>query len=109
MNANHSENVPDNPFDYNQINLESEIHAEPLDDVSLISGNIRGNVALNISQDSSFELIDKDCTIATNEHSGARYLNERMWKGLKQNLGGDEPKLAEVGRSGIAKGYENEK
>jgi diphthamide biosynthesis protein 2 len=33
------------------------------------------------------------------------FLKNRIWQGLEQRIGQDEPSLLEQGRSGIAKGY----
>lgn len=40
--------------------------------------------------------------------AGARYLQERSWKGVEQRLGEDPVRPAETGRTGLAWEYTNE-
>lgn len=80
-------------------------------DVSLLTGKLRSNAPAN----ESIEEISGDSQVAVKGHGslsvyfGAGYLNDRFWKGLEQNLGATDVKLAEEGRKGIAQGYDNEK
>jgi len=39
------------------------------------------------------------------ESAAGQFLQSRTFRGLEQNIGGDEPSVLEQGRSGIAKGY----
>lgn len=41
------------------------------------------------------------------ETASIQHLNKRVWKGLEQRLGMDEPSVLEEGREGIAKGYKD--
>ncbi|XP_060533166.1 2-(3-amino-3-carboxypropyl)histidine synthase subunit 2 [Cylas formicarius] len=81
-------------------------------DVSLLTGKVR---TANIVQEelpamSGDELALKtDGIIALRSNFGAAFLAEKTWKGLEQNLGETEVKLAEPGRKGLAQSYENEK
>lgn len=87
-------------------------------DVSLITGRLRTNRGSEIddklmveedNQTDSRVALKNEGTVALNCNFGAGYLNERSWKGLEQNLGQSEVKLAEEGRKGIAQNYESEK
>ncbi|XP_066144439.1 2-(3-amino-3-carboxypropyl)histidine synthase subunit 2 [Euwallacea fornicatus] len=86
-------------------------------DVSLLTGKLRSNVREETQEFANREMgssksqiaLKGDGTLSVNSHFGAGYLNDLSWKGLEQNLGQTEVKLAEKGRTGIAQGYENEK
>lgn len=85
-------------------------------DVSLITGKLRTNRGSEIDNSELVEdnrdsrvALKSEGTVALNSNFGAGYLTERSWKGLEQNLGQSEVKLAEEGRKGIAQNYENEK
>lgn len=86
-------------------------------DVSLITGKLRANRGSEIDNSELVEdnqtdgrvALKNEGTVALNSNFGAGYLSERSWKGLEQNLGHSEVKLAEEGRKGIAQSYENEK
>lgn len=61
-------------------------------------------------EDESKKLATKtDGTLALNNSHGAGFLASKSWRGLEQNLGENEPEIAEEGRRGIASGYQNEK
>lgn len=84
-------------------------------DVSLLTGKIR-----NLESDDDVTIYNKDDNgdgtiaiksdgmLAINYNYGAGYLNDRTWKGLEQNLGKNDVKLAVDGKKGIAQGYDNE-
>lgn len=101
----------DSPFsyDYNHyldFSKTVETPAEMTDgvgDVSLITGKIRNNPEDEMQSGNEVAL-KSEGTVAVS----AEYLNQRSWKGLEQNLGRTEVKLAEMGRSGTAFSYENE-
>lgn len=93
----------DTPFsyDYNHyINFSEPINVCVKDssDVSLITGRIRKNEG---------EEAGKEVAVKP-EGTVAVFLKERSWKGLEQNLGETEVKLAEEGRSGTAYSYAHE-
>lgn len=74
-------------------------------DVSLLTGQIRANSNLTVGA----ELVVKEAgTVALNTNHGAGFLAARSWKGLGCDSGGDEIKMAEEGRHGIAQGYSDE-
>ena len=54
-------------------------------------------------------LRNNDFTLSKLESAGSNYLASREWKGLEARYGMDEPAVLEEGRSGIARGYEEEK
>jgi diphthamide biosynthesis protein 2 len=54
-------------------------------------------------------LRNNDFTLAKLESAGSNYLASREWKGLEARYGMDEPAVLEEGRSGIARGYGEEK
>lgn len=81
-------------------------------DVSLISGKIRTiNVTKNSStgQGEDRSLLPVETRVAeVHQGGGGEFLQDRLWAGLKQDLGQTEVKKAEQGRAGIAQGYEGE-
>ncbi|CAG9770189.1 unnamed protein product [Ceutorhynchus assimilis] len=81
-------------------------------DVSLLTGKLRSNRPDSISEEPDNKdlqmALKSDGSLALNTNFGAGYLSERSWKGLEQNLGQTEVKMAEEGRKGIAQGYTNE-
>lgn len=100
----------DTPFsyDYNHyldfsevINVPSETNES---DVSLITGKLRRNAEEVATDVENQVALKSEGTLALN----SEYLKQRSWRGLEQNLGRSEVKLAEEGRSGTAFGYENE-
>lgn len=84
-------------------------------DVSLITGKAR-NIAskeelkgliVNTSEDSSKSLLKReDWAVAEIDIGGA--LSGRSWRGLEQKLGETPVEKAQMGRSGIASGYQEE-
>ena len=54
-------------------------------------------------------LRNNDFTLSKLESAGSNYLASREWKGLEARYGMDEPAILEEGRSGIARGYQEEK
>jgi diphthamide biosynthesis protein 2 len=54
-------------------------------------------------------LRNSDFTLSKLESAGSNYLASREWKGLEARYGMDEPAILEEGRSGMARGYEEEK
>lgn len=50
-----------------------------------------------------------DFSVATLESAGSMFLESRSFRGLEPRYGLDEPSLLEQGRSGIARGYTEEK
>ncbi|XP_050305698.1 2-(3-amino-3-carboxypropyl)histidine synthase subunit 2 [Anthonomus grandis grandis] len=81
-------------------------------DVSLLTGKVRSFVPEPVKeslQNSTEIALKTEGTVALNSNYGAGYLSERSWKGLEQNLGQSEVKLAEEGKTGLAQGYDNEK
>jgi len=54
-------------------------------------------------------LRNNDFTLTKLESAGSNYLASRVWKGLEARYGMDEPAVLEEGRSGIARGYGEEK
>ena len=54
-------------------------------------------------------LRNNDFTLSKLESAGSNYLASREWKGLEARYGMDEPAILEEGRSGIARGYGEEK
>ncbi|XP_045466487.1 2-(3-amino-3-carboxypropyl)histidine synthase subunit 2 [Harmonia axyridis] len=104
-------------YDYNSfLNEVSDVSKiKPLvePDFSLLTGKMRYNQS-DSSEEISTKEDDKGISLKTNgvlaENSnyGAGFLAYRSWKGLEQNLGKTEIKLAEEGRAGIAQGYSNE-
>lgn len=105
-------------YDYNKmLLLNPEIDdtiRQDQSDVSLLTGNIRyqGNNNDEPITDEPTNVTDiavrTDGKLQVNQNSGAGFLANRGWKGLQQDLGKDEVKLATKGRKGIAQGYENE-
>lgn len=101
---------PDTPFsyDYNHYLDFSEAIAVSTDenkgDVSLITGRVRANEEEIGEVAGNQVALKDDGTVAVN----SVFLNARTWKGLEQNLGQTEVKLAEEGRSGTAFSYSNE-
>lgn len=82
-------------------------------DVSLLTGHIRNlnkKIDENIENDERTNdlAVRNDGTLALNSSYGAGFLANRSWKGLEQNLGKNDVKLAEEGRSGVAQSYQNE-
>lgn len=100
----------DTPFsyDYNHyLDFSEPINPTPApndSDVSLITGKLRRNANETAVEMQNQVACKSDGTLAPN----FEYLNARSWKGLEQNLGRNEVKLAEDGRSGTAYNYENE-
>ncbi|CAH0548955.1 unnamed protein product [Brassicogethes aeneus] len=101
-------------YDYNSFINDSDLDSLEVnleEDVSLLSGNVRRNKTDDEKmEDSEHNLISlrAEGTVAHSDH-GAGFLASRSWRGLEQNLGGTDAKLAEEGRKGIAQGYSNEK
>lgn len=101
-------------YDYNTILNQSQLDPDlesklPANDVSLLTGHIRSRLDSK-PEDGCKELAAKaDGTLALNNSHGAGFLASKSWKGLEQNLGENEPEIAEEGRRGIASGYQNEK
>ena len=58
---------------------------------------------------SAMTLRNNDFTLSKLESAGSNYLASREWKGLEARYGMDEPAILEEGRSGIARGYQEEK
>jgi len=54
-------------------------------------------------------LRNSDFTLSKLESAGSNYLASREWKGLEARYGMDEPAVLEEGRSGMARGYEEER
>ena len=52
---------------------------------------------------------NNEFTLSKLESAGSNYLASREWKGLEARYGMDEPAMLEEGRSGIARGYAEEK
>lgn len=100
-------------YDYNNVLNETDIisgQKPDLTDVSLLTNTLR-SFETDIAETSTNEnqiAIKPDDTVALNTDFGAGYLSARMWKGLEQQLGQDEPALAVEGQSGIAQKYSNE-
>lgn len=57
----------------------------------------------------SLTLRNNEFTLAKLESAGSHYLQSREFKGLEPRRGMDEPSALEEGRSGIARGYGEEK
>ena len=53
-------------------------------------------------------LRNKESTVAKIESAGSIYLSSRHFQGLEPRVGQDEPAQLEEGRSGMARGYEEE-
>ncbi|KAF8517621.1 diphthamide biosynthesis protein [Gautieria morchelliformis] len=84
---------------------------------SLVTGKYRH--PKRYDQGDSFSLLpDDDLTVIlrntetavtrTSESAGADFLKQRTFKGLEQRLGEDGPSVLEQGRSGIARGYQDD-
>lgn len=118
MALNESSSTPnDFTYDYNAfLSKATEVkggNVEEKLDVSLLSGNIRNlsrkNEECGESDEKTNDIaLRSDGTLALNSSYGAGFLANRSWKGLEQNLGRNDAKVAEEGRSGIASNYENE-
>lgn len=95
-------------YDYNSFinasnldNLEVDLN----EDVSLLTGNVRSNRTDDEKLEENSAIVKKEGSVV---EYGAGFLQNRTWRGLEQNLGQTEVKLAEEGRRGIAGGYNNE-
>ncbi|KAL1502131.1 hypothetical protein ABEB36_007323 [Hypothenemus hampei] len=114
LNNTNGTNINNFTFDYNfYLNkLENIDNVEKGNetDVSLLSGKLRSlrNPESKLESESSQIALKSEGTLTTHSHFGAGYLQQRSWKGLEQNLGDTEVKLAEEGRTGIAQEYKNE-
>jgi len=105
-------------YDYNRyLNNLDDLNTIKMDDnetdVSLLSGKVRSNLPQEENQENAIKdsiqvALKCEGTLAVNSNFGAGFLNERSWKGLEQDLGRTEVKMAEEGRKGIATEYENE-
>lgn len=87
----------------------------------LVTGTYRTRKFFNNGQQTSSKQIEptegvaaltlrnNDFTLSKLESAGSNYLASREWKGLEARYGMDEPAVLDEGRSGIARGYEEEK
>lgn len=117
LNPKHDDTSSKFSYDYNQLLLK-DLDPNSLkdnivqNDVSLLSGKIRssetGEEMNSLEVDDQQIMVRNEGKIVSSTKYGAGYLSSKSWQGLEQNLGKDEPKMAETGRSGIAYGYHNE-
>ncbi|ORX37454.1 peptidyl-diphthamide biosynthesis [Kockovaella imperatae] len=82
----------------------------------LVTGTLRTRKVFGRSRDETptdemdaLTLRNQSSTLIKLESAGSRYLSSRQFKGLEARVGMDEPASLEQGRSGIARGYEEEK
>nr|XP_019049513.1 diphthamide biosynthesis protein 2 [Kwoniella bestiolae CBS 10118]OCF28443.1 diphthamide biosynthesis protein 2 [Kwoniella bestiolae CBS 10118] len=85
---------------------------------SLITGKMRTKKTFKGATDSteipsegiqSLTLRNQNFTLAKLESAGSNFLASRQFRGLEPRYGLDEPSLLEEGRSGVARGYTEEK
>ncbi|WWC86502.1 diphthamide biosynthesis protein 2 [Kwoniella dendrophila CBS 6074] len=85
---------------------------------SLITGKMRTKKTFGAATDSteipnegiqSLTLRNQNFSLAKLESAGSNFLASREFKGLEPRYGMDEPSLLEEGRSGVARGYTEEK
>ncbi|OCF54334.1 diphthamide biosynthesis protein 2 [Kwoniella mangroviensis CBS 10435] len=85
---------------------------------SLITGKMRTKKTFHGATDSteipsegiqSMTLRNQNFTLAKLESAGSNFLASREFRGLEPRYGMDEPTLLEEGRSGVARGYTEEK
>ncbi|WRT64437.1 diphthamide biosynthesis protein 2 [Kwoniella shivajii] len=96
--------------------IESDDNDGP--EFSLITGKMRTKKVFKGATDSieipsegiqSLTLRNQNFSLARLESAGSNYLASREFKGLEPRYGMDEPSLLEEGRSGVARGYTEEK
>ncbi|KAK9874379.1 hypothetical protein WA026_002726 [Henosepilachna vigintioctopunctata] len=100
-------------YDYNsflnKVSDDSSLKPVSESDVSLLTGNLRSIQFDDAKQSSDEKIVLKTSgTLIESSKFGAGYLAERSWKGLEQNVGQTQVKLAKEGRAGIAQFYVNE-
>ncbi|KAG2225349.1 hypothetical protein INT45_005593 [Circinella minor] len=110
-------NLRTDDFTYDEENDEGSSDEEP--HFSLVTGQYRSTNRTNSNNNDGEGLTSKltDLTIRSNNNTISRllnstsgeYLKNRTFRGLEQNLGQDEAGTIQEGRSGIARGYSDER
>lgn len=104
----------DYPTDFSQL-LEGGCHYVPIPDqidqsvtdVSLVTGRLRQLGQGDPSVETGTALVLKEGALMVSGQAGSarEFLEQRVWKGLEQNLGGTPVTKAVEGQRGIAMGY----
>ncbi|KAF7329083.1 2-(3-amino-3-carboxypropyl)histidine synthase subunit 2 [Mycena kentingensis (nom. inval.)] len=71
-------------------------------------GEEKGKAPEQVSPSSSVVLRNQETSLALADSAGAHFFQDRTFRGLEARVGQDEPSVLEQGRSGIAKGYQDD-